>query len=215
MKDCSFQLGGSLSSVRGWVGGRWNSARLHPGALKIAAGRRHFTVGREVFPYDGAGVAFVSEPCAAACPVAVPSAQPERSGQVNGTAEERGTAAKPTVPGGGDDDCTLGGYFAVHSRPPAFEACDGQPYTVSIETERSGDLKAPVAGYLVFPRWAETGLGIVGHVESPLLWKGSTRDEVVEQAGAVTLHEVQRLLNEAVLRKAGAEGGGAVAAEGS
>ena len=145
--------------------------------------------------------------------MAGPSAQQERSGQVNGAEEERETAAKPALPGGGEDDSTLGGYFAVHSRPPAFEACDGQPYTVSIETERSGDLKAPVAGYLVFPRWAETGLGIVGHVESPLLWRGSTRDAVVEQAGAVMLHEVQRLLNEAVLRKAGAgAGGGGVAA---
>ena len=32
---------------------------------------------------------------------------------------------------------------------------------------------------------------------------GPTRDAVVETAGAVTLHEVQRLLNEAVVRKAG------------
>ena len=61
--------------------------------------------------------------------------------------------------GKGEDDHTLGGYFAVHNRPPGFEAADGQPYTVSIETERTGDLRAPVAGYLVFPRWAATGPG--------------------------------------------------------
>lgn len=102
--------------------------------------------------------------------------------------------------GRGQDDRTLGGYFAVHTRPPAFEAVDGQPYTVSIETERTADLRAPVVGYLVFPRWAATGLGIVGHVESPLLWRGATRREVAEEAGALTLHEVQRLLNEAVAR---------------
>lgn len=125
---------------------------------------------------------------------------------MSGPGEERSTDAGSAGPGEGEDDHTLGGYFDVHSRPPAFEACDGQPYTVSIETERSGELKAPVAGYLVFPRWAGTGLGIVGHVESPLLWRGSTRDAVVEQAGAVTLHEVQRLLNEAVLRKTGRNG---------
>ena len=64
-----------------------------------------------------------------------------------------------------------------------------------------------MAGYLVFPRWAETGLGIVGHVESPLLWTGPSRDAVVAEAGAVTLHEVQRLLNEAVAARA-AEGDG-------
>lgn len=108
---------------------------------------------------------------------------------------------EPMKPGDGEDDCTLGGYFSVHNRPPAFEACDGCPYTVSMETERSGDLRSPVVGYLVFPRWAETGLGIVGHVETPLLWKGRTREHVLEQAGATSLHEVQRLLNQAVVRK--------------
>ena len=108
-------------------------------------------------------------------------------------------------PGEGEDDRTLGGYMKVHTRPPAFEAVDGQPYTVSIETERTGDLRAPVAGYLVFPRWAHTGLGIVGHVESPVLWRGSSRAAVIAAAGAVALHEVQRLLNEAVVRNT--EGG--------
>jgi len=122
-----------------------------------------------------------------------------------------GTVEKP---GRAEDDRTLGGYFAVHSRPPAFEACDGQPYTVSIETERSPDLRAPVAGYLLFPRWAETGVGIVGHVATPLLWRGPTKEAVVEAAGAASLRAVQRLLNEAVLREsasalAGGESDGA------
>ena len=118
------------------------------------------------------------------------------------------SAGKPEA-GKGEDDHTLGGYFAVHSRPPAFEAVDGQPYTVSIETERTGDLKAPVAGYLVFPRWAATGLGIVGHVETPVLWRGPSRQAVAREAGTLTLHEVQRLLNEAVARRVadGAEEG--------
>lgn len=111
-------------------------------------------------------------------------------------------------PGQDEDDRTLGGYFSVHSRPPAFEGCDGQPYTVSIETERSPDLKAPVAGYLVFPRWAETGLGIVGHVETPLLWRGPTREAVAEDVGETGLGEVQRLLNEAIVRRAEGGGGG-------
>lgn len=131
---------------------------------------------------------------------------------MSGTEESTEGAGAPGGPGEGEDDRTLGGYLEVHSRPPAFEACDGQPYTVSIETERTGDLKAPVAGYLVFPKWAETGLGIVGHVESPLLWHGTTRDEVVAQAGAVALGDVQRLLNEAVIARAGVGGGGTVKA---
>lgn len=111
------------------------------------------------------------------------------------------------APGAGEsaEDRTLGGYLSVHDRPPALEAIDGQPYTVSIEVEKTGDLREPVVGYLVFPRWAETGLGIVGHVESPVLWRAATRGGVMERAGALELTEVQRLLNEAVLRKAGAD----------
>lgn len=110
-----------------------------------------------------------------------------------------------TKPGESPADATLGGYMDVHSRPPAFEGCDGQPYTVSIETERSADLKAPVAGYLVFPRWASSGLGIVGHVESPLLWRGPTQDAVVAEAGKAALRDVQGWLDEAIV--AGAGGG--------
>lgn len=98
-------------------------------------------------------------------------------------------------------DTTLAGYFSVHTRPPAFEGCDGQPYTVSIETERSADLRAPVAGYLVFPRWAETGLGVIGHVESPLLWRGPNQQVVEASAGETPLVQVQQILNEAIVRR--------------
>lgn len=102
-----------------------------------------------------------------------------------------------------EDDTTLGGYLHVHSRPPAFEGCDGQPYTVSIETERLPELKAPVGAYLVFPRWAATGLGVVGHVETNLLWRGSTATEARAGAEALPLQAVQDLLNRAILKKAG------------
>ncbi len=119
---------------------------------------------------------------------------------MDGTREERGT---PAAPGDG----TLGGYLATHGRSPAFEAVDGCAYTVSVETERTNDLANPVLGYLVFPRWAATGAGIVGHVESPALWKGGSVRSVADRAGELTLREVQRLLNDAVDRKTRAEGG--------
>ena len=98
-------------------------------------------------------------------------------------------------------DATLGGYLKVHDRPPAFEGSDGQPYTVSIEVESVSSLVAPYVVYLVFPRWAETGLGIVGHVETPVLGEGKGRDEVLSQAGELPLGEVKRLLDEAILHK--------------
>ena len=99
-------------------------------------------------------------------------------------------------------DGTLGGYLELHNRPPGFEGCDGQPYTVSIETEKSGNLRAPWIAYLVFPRWAETGLGIVGHVETPVLWEARGRDEVITLAGATPLLRVKELLDEAIRNRA-------------
>lgn len=95
-------------------------------------------------------------------------------------------------------DGTLGGYLAVHDRPPAFEGPDGHPYTVSIEVERTGNLLAPYQGYLVFPRWAQTGVGIVGHAESPTLVECRTQMEAQEGLGALTLMEVQEILEAAV-----------------
>lgn len=102
-------------------------------------------------------------------------------------------------PEGGDS--TLGGYVSVHSRPPAFEGCDHQPYTVSTEVEQVADPRAPYVGYLVFPRWAETGLGIVGHVETPILCEGRARDEVRERLESMDLAHIKALLDQAITRK--------------
>lgn len=98
-------------------------------------------------------------------------------------------------------DVTLGGYLEVHERPPAFTGSDEQPYTVSVEIESVENLAAPYVAYLVFPRWAETGLGIVGHLETPALWEGRSRNEVQELAHALPLIKVKQLLDEAVQRK--------------
>ncbi len=102
-------------------------------------------------------------------------------------------------------DATLGGYVREHSRPPAFEGVDGEPYTVSIEVEQTGDLPAPFEGYLVFPRWAATGLGIVGHVETTTLVAGSSREQVTGALANLPLVQVKFLLDEAIER-AGSSG---------
>lgn len=104
----------------------------------------------------------------------------------------------------GVEDATLGGYLRVHERPPAFEGSDGHPYTVSIETEKTPDLRAPYRGYLVFPRWAQTGVGILGHLETELLWSGMTHAEVEAAAGQTSLDRVQELL-EAAIRASGVD----------
>lgn len=96
------------------------------------------------------------------------------------------------------DDATLGGYLDKHDRPPAFEGSDGHPYTVSLEVERTGDLREPYAGYLVFPRWAETGVGIVGHRETPTLSGGASEEDALGGLRALTLHQVQDVLERAI-----------------
>jgi len=96
-------------------------------------------------------------------------------------------------------DGTLGGYFGQHNRPPGFEGPDGYPYTVSLEVENTPRLQAPFSGYLVFPRWTATGVGIVGHLETPILLHGRSRKEVTARLEALTLLEVNTLLREAII----------------
>jgi hypothetical protein len=99
-------------------------------------------------------------------------------------------------------DATLGGYFREHERPPAFEGVDGEPYTVSPEAEKTADLRAPWEGFLVFPRWAHTGLGVIGHVETETLLRGRSRDEVLRALGGLPLVHVRELLDQAIVRSA-------------
>jgi hypothetical protein len=99
-------------------------------------------------------------------------------------------------------DGTLGGYLEVHNRPPAFEGVDGHPYTVSVEVEKTANLRAPFVAFLVFPRWAATGLGVIGHVETPVLWEGTAAEQVVALAGETPLLRVKQLLDDAIRRRA-------------
>jgi hypothetical protein len=110
--------------------------------------------------------------------------------------DSEATSTEIGVPGA--EDSTLGGYLDVHSRPPAFEGMDGLPYTVSVEIEKTGDLLKPFSGFLVFPRWAETGLGIIGHVETGILCNDRSSDKVRDHLHALGLLEVQTLLNTAI-----------------
>ena len=98
-------------------------------------------------------------------------------------------------------DVTLGGYIAKHDRPPAFEGVDGQPYTVDIETEATNDPNRPFAAFFVFLRWAETGAGIMGHVESADVAFGMSEEDAKGAALDLTLYEVKSELDEAIRRR--------------
>ena len=106
-------------------------------------------------------------------------------------------------PGDAAPDSTLAGYIKLHDRPPAFEGVDGEPYTVSVETENTPDLSAPVEGYLVFPKWATNGVGVVGHVETPTLVRGPSKESVARDLGELLLVRVKALLDEAIRRRDG------------
>lgn len=118
-------------------------------------------------------------------------------------------SAATSSEGGAGADATLGGYFATHERPPAFEGSDGHPYTVSVEVERTANLRAPYAGYLVFPRWAQSGVGIVGHVETPTLVEAESEAEAIGALGQRPLLAVQQLLEAAIARSREADVEGA------
>jgi hypothetical protein len=96
------------------------------------------------------------------------------------------------------DANTVGGYTAVHARPPAFEAKDGTSYSVEIMTDETGDPSQPWAGYLLFVRWRQGDPVASGHVETGYLRYGATEADAREQVGAMLLNDALAELNSAI-----------------
>jgi hypothetical protein len=99
------------------------------------------------------------------------------------------------------DETTLGGYAAIHGRAAAFEAHDGEPYTVGLETDDAGEEGGEVTGYLVFLRWSRTGSAIMGHLVSDDLVTADSHGEARAALEALPLHDVRKLLDEAIARE--------------
>jgi hypothetical protein len=102
---------------------------------------------------------------------------------------------------GPDPYPTFRGYVETHDRVPAFEGSDGQPYTVDIDTEETGDPDRPYAAFLVFVRWAATGAGIMGHVTSGDVATGETEDDARLAALELTLYRLKAELDQAIDRR--------------
>ncbi|HET9986842.1 MAG TPA: hypothetical protein VFQ38_24915 [Longimicrobiales bacterium] len=98
-------------------------------------------------------------------------------------------------------DMTLGGYVAVHNRVPAFEGADGQPYTVDVDVEETGEPDRPFVAFLVFLRWAETGAGIMDHAESGDIGTGEDAEAARQAALDLSLYEVKAELDAAIERR--------------
>lgn len=93
------------------------------------------------------------------------------------------------------DANTVGGYAAVHARPPAFEGKDGASYSVEIMTDATGDPAKPWAGYLLFVRWRQGDPVAAGHVETDYLRYAATEDEARAEVGAMQLNDALAELN--------------------
>src|SRR5688500_7794541 len=93
---------------------------------------------------------------------------------------------------------TLGGYMAVHARPPAFEGEDGASYSADIGLDETGDATAPVGAYLILLRWSPGEPRVVGHLESDFLARARTEEEARAAIGALSLAETKHLLDELI-----------------
>ena len=111
------------------------------------------------------------------------------------SAEDR---LNPVTPEGVTDE-TLGGYQAVHGRAAAFTGCDGEPYTVAVETDESDETPS---AYLVFVRWAQTGTAVMGHLETGDLVTAATPGEARAALEALPLGRVREILDETIRRRA-------------
>ena len=93
------------------------------------------------------------------------------------------------------DETTIGGYMAVHDRPAAFEGSDGMSYSVSIETDETGDPAAPFGAYILFVRWGRGEPSVAGHLESDFLAREASADTARATVGALPLQQVKQLLD--------------------
>lgn len=99
------------------------------------------------------------------------------------------------------DANTIGGYTAVHARPPAFEGKDGTSYSAEVMTDSTGDTLQPFAGYLLFVRWGIGDPVATGHVETDFLVYGMSELEAREKMGAILLNDAVAELNNGIAKR--------------
>jgi hypothetical protein len=101
------------------------------------------------------------------------------------------------------DDSTLGGYFSLHARPPAFEGPDGAAYSVAVYVDETPGPDGRYGAALLFVRWSPAGEEPAGHVESEYLAYGRDPAEAEAAVRDLTLHQVKEQLDHAVARARG------------
>jgi hypothetical protein len=99
------------------------------------------------------------------------------------------------------DDTTVGGYTAVHSRPPGLQGKDGRAYTVELAVDDTDDVAQPFGGYLFFVQWSAGDPRPSGHLETDFVVRAPSEDGALKALGALPLTEVQRLLDALIAAK--------------
>lgn len=100
-------------------------------------------------------------------------------------------------------EVTLGGYMAKHERAAAFGGSDGQAYSVGVFVDEEPDERGRFGAGLLFVRWSKGGERPVGHVETPILAWGRSRQEAEERLKAISLFDVKAALDEAIATSPG------------
>ena len=102
------------------------------------------------------------------------------------------------------DANTLGGYIAVHGRPPAFEGTDGLSYSVEIATAPTRNPDAPVGAYLLFVQWARIGAtSPSGHLETDFLAESDNDPDARAIVGSLSLGQTRAALHALIAERSG------------
>jgi len=96
------------------------------------------------------------------------------------------------------DANTLGGYVAVHARPPAFEGSDGSSYSVEIVTDTNAAPGAAYSSYILFVRWRSGDPVASGHLETDYFGSAETEQESRRIIEAMKLSDVRARLEDLI-----------------
>jgi hypothetical protein len=91
-------------------------------------------------------------------------------------------------------DDTLGGYVAVHGRPPGFTGSDGEPYSVGVFSDDDPGPDGRFGAALLFIRWSASNAP-AGHLESDYLAFGGTAAAAEADVSRLSLHRVKEILD--------------------
>jgi hypothetical protein len=89
---------------------------------------------------------------------------------------------------------TLGGYQAVHGRPPAFEGADGCSYSAGIFSEDAPGPDGRYGAAVIFVRWSPSNEPD-GHLETGFLAHDADPSRAEQSVGRMTLLDAKRHLD--------------------